>query len=89
MIRDKFVFSILNLAVKERLLREDKLTLEKAISMARASEASKEQIKAMGIQEQNNQNPSVNEIRSGDNLKRNSLRQPGSGRGLQKGKCGF
>ena len=89
MIRDKFVFSIRDLAVKERPLRGDKLTLGKAISMARASEASKVQIKAMGIQEQNNQNSSVNEIRSGENLKRNSLRQPGSGRDLQKGKCGF
>ena len=45
MVRDKFVFSIRDLQVKERLLREEKLTLEKAISMARASEASKEQIK--------------------------------------------
>jgi len=42
--------------VKERLLREEKLTLEKAISMARASAASKEQIKAMGTKEQNNEN---------------------------------
>ena len=33
----------------ERLLREDKLTLEKVISMARASEALKEQIMAMGV----------------------------------------
>ena len=42
MIRDKFVFSRQDLAVKERLLREDKLTPEKAVSMERASEASKE-----------------------------------------------
>ena len=47
MVRDKFVFSFRDLTVKERLFREDKLTLEKVISMARASEASKEQIKAM------------------------------------------
>ncbi|XP_078355928.1 uncharacterized protein LOC144640716 [Oculina patagonica] len=47
MVRDKFVFSIRDLTVKERLLRGDKLTLEKAISTARASEASKEQVKAM------------------------------------------
>ena len=42
MVREKFVFSIRDLTVKERQLREDKLTMEKAISMARASEASKE-----------------------------------------------
>ena len=40
MLRDKFVFSIRDLQVKERLPREEKLTLEKAISMARSSEAS-------------------------------------------------
>ena len=62
MLRDKFVFSIRDLQVKERLLREEKLTLEKAISMARSSEASKEQIKAMGPKEQNIENPTVNEI---------------------------
>ena len=66
MVRDKFVFSIRDLTVKELLLREDERTLEKVISMARASEASKEQIKMMGTKEQNSENPSVNEIRSGD-----------------------
>ena len=67
MVRDKFVFSIRDLQVKERLLREEKLTLEKAISMARASEASKEQIKVMSPKEQNVniENPTVNEIRAG------------------------
>ena len=45
------MFSIRDLTVKERQLREDKVTLEKVISMARASEASKEQIKAMGTTE--------------------------------------
>ena len=42
MVRDKFVLSIRDLQVKERVLREEKPTLEKVISMARASEASKE-----------------------------------------------
>ena len=37
-------YMVRDLIVKERLLKEDKLTLEKAISMARVSEASKEQI---------------------------------------------
>ena len=67
MVRDKFVFSIRDLKVKERLLRGEKLTLEKAISMARASEASKEHFKVMGPKEQNVniENPTVNEIRAG------------------------
>ena len=62
MVRDKFVFSIRHLAVKERLLRDEKLTLEKAICMARASKASKEQIKTMAPKEHSNENPSLNEI---------------------------
>ena len=91
MLRDKFVFSIRDLQVKERLLREEKLTLEKAISMARSSEASKEQIKAMGPKEQNNETRSVHEIRagSGDRQKKNSSRRPRPGSGSQKGKCTF
>ena len=62
----------------------NKLTLEKAISMARASEASKEQIKAMGTKEQKDKNPSVNEIRAdgttgGDKQKQNPSRRPRPG----------
>ena len=89
MVGDKFVFSIRDLTVKERLLREDKLTLEKAISIARASEASKEQIKMMSTKEQNSENPSVNEIRYGDKQKQSSSRRPGSSSGSQKKKCKF
>jgi len=94
MVRDKFVFSIRDLSVKERLLREDKLTLEKAISMARASEASKEQVKAMGTKEQNDENPVVNEIRAGgttggDKQKQNPSRRPRPGACSKKVKCTF
>ena len=92
MVRDKFVFSIRDLQVKERLLREEKLTLEKAISMARASEASKEQIKVMGPKEQNVniENPTVNEIRAGGGRQeKNPRRRPRPGSGSQKGKCSF
>ena len=74
MVRDKFVLSIRDLQVKERLLREEKLALEKAISIARASEASKEQIKAMGPTEQNIENPTVNEIRAGSGRQEKILR---------------
>ena len=64
MVRAKFVF-MQDLTVRERLLREDNVTLEKAIPMARASEASeasKGQIKMVDTKEQNTENPSVNEI---------------------------
>jgi len=88
MVRDKFVFSIRDLQVKERLLREERLTLEKAISMERASEASKEQIKSMGPKEQNIESPTVNEIRAGGGKQEsNPPRRPGSG--SHKGKCTF
>ena len=85
MVRDKFVFSIRDLAVKERLLRE----LERAIYMVRAFEASKEQITAMAPKKHSNENPSLNEIRYGGKQKRNSPRQPGSGPTLQQGNCKF
>ena len=84
MVRDKFVFSIRELTVKERLLREDKLTLEKVISMARASEASKEQVKAVGTKKQKDENQSVNEIRAGSNKKRNPGRGPRPGADSKK-----
>ena len=77
MVRDKFVFSIRKLAVKEQLLRDEKFTLDKAICMARASEASKEQIKDMAPKEHSNENPSLNEIRCGGKQKKNSPRRPG------------
>lgn len=70
LVRDKFVFSIRDLAVKDKLSRDDKLTLEKAIRNAMEAEASNERIKAMGPQEQTSQNPSINEIRSGGKRKR-------------------
>ena len=89
MVRDKFVFSIRDLAVKERLLRDEKLTLEKAICMARASEASKEQIKAMAPKEHSNENPPLNEIRYGGKQKKNSPRRPGLGPTSQQGNCKF
>ena len=89
MVRDKFVFSIRDLPVKERLLREEELTLEKAIYMARASEASKEQIKAMAPKEHSKENPSLNEIRYGGKQKKNSPRRPGSGPTSQQGNCKF
>ena len=76
-VRDKFVFSIRDLDVRERLLRDENLTLEKAICMARASEASKEQIKDMAPKEHSNENPSLNEIRCGGKQKKNSPRRPG------------
>ena len=90
-VRDKFVFSIRDLDVRERLLRDENLTLEKAICMARASEASKEQIKAMAPKEhmKSNENPSLNEIRYGGKQKKNSSRQPGSGPTSLQGNCKF
>ena len=60
MVRDKFVLSIRDRQVKECAPRKEKPTLEKVISMARASEASRE--KAMSPNEQIIENPTVNEI---------------------------
>ncbi|XP_077974651.1 uncharacterized protein LOC120332223 [Styela clava] len=47
MIRDCFIFNMRGHGVKERLLREDELTLVQAINMARAAETSNQQIHKM------------------------------------------
>ncbi|GFO18966.1 polyprotein [Plakobranchus ocellatus] len=45
LIRDKIVCGIANEKIKERLLREDKLTLDKAIDICRAAEESQKHVK--------------------------------------------
>ena len=47
LIRDRIVCRTISEQVKERLLREDKLTLDKAISVCRADEESMRQIQKM------------------------------------------
>ena len=47
MTQDKFIFGLFDDGVKERLLRETDLTLERAVALAQRSEASKSQVKAM------------------------------------------
>ena len=46
-LRDRLVFGISDHKVRERLLREPKLTLEKTDALCRASEATQQQLKAM------------------------------------------
>lgn len=47
MIRDKLVFSINDTRLKERLLRDNDLTLRKTIEICRSAEVAKSQIQAM------------------------------------------
>ena len=47
LIRDKFVFGLIDDSLKERLIREASVTLTKAIEIAQRSESSKQQIKDM------------------------------------------
>jgi hypothetical protein len=47
MLRDKMVFGVRDVAMKERLLREPKLTLARALELCRAAEASREQVRTM------------------------------------------
>ena len=49
MIRDKVVFGVRDERIKERLLREADLTLNKALDVCRAAETSTQQIEAMGV----------------------------------------
>ena len=46
-LRDRILFGIADSRVRERLLREDKLTLAKTVEICRAAEMSKAQIKAV------------------------------------------
>ena len=48
MIRDKIVFSLQDTRVKERLLREDSLTLSRALDIIRAAEECRLQARSMG-----------------------------------------
>lgn len=48
MIRDKVVFSLSDQCLKERLLREPNLTLERAVNTCRAAETAMAQMEAMG-----------------------------------------
>ena len=51
MIRDKIVFGIRDMSLKERLLREPDLDLKKTADICRASETSKNQIRSMQARE--------------------------------------
>ena len=50
-IRDKMVFGIRDERVKERLLREPNLSLEKVLDLCRAAEATKQQVQTMTKEE--------------------------------------
>ena len=47
LIRDRLVIGAKDLSLKERLLREQKLTLDKALNLCKASETASEQLKSM------------------------------------------
>ena len=47
MLRDKIVFGVRDIAVKERLLRENGLSLKRALDLCRAAESSKQRIRVM------------------------------------------
>ncbi|GFN80779.1 polyprotein [Plakobranchus ocellatus] len=77
LIRDKIVCGIANEKIKERLLREDKLTLDKAIDIFRAAEESQKHVKMF----ETDVNLSVNKIkknRGSDNAQRrkHAVNQP-------------
>ena len=54
LIRDRIVYGVRSQTLKERLVRETELTLEKAINICKATEASKEQIRSLGDGKPNN-----------------------------------
>ena len=62
LIRDKIVYGIRDLAVKERLLREANLTLDKCLDICRAVESSRQQARSMMSEVQATE-PEVNFIK--------------------------
>lgn len=66
MIRDKIVFNLNDQRLKERLLRESNLTLEKAVDLCRAEETAKAQIQAMTTTGQERAIHAVNKTKGKD-----------------------
>ena len=64
MIRDKIVFGVQDSRVKERMLRETELTLEKAVEICRAAESTKSQMKEMCQQSHSTEQASISEMRT-------------------------
>ncbi|PAA47069.1 hypothetical protein BOX15_Mlig004214g7 [Macrostomum lignano] len=62
-LRDQIVYGVHNPSVRERLLEQDKLTLEKAIALCRACEASKVQAQKMIGKAYENPRPSVDTVK--------------------------
>ena len=60
-LRDRIVFGVADMRVKERLLRESGITLDKAFDICRAAEASKVQMRVMVTE--NRQSHDVNFLR--------------------------
>ena len=83
MIRDKVVFGIQNQGVKERLLREADLTLEKALDICRTSETTKQQISAMQTTK-----PAEDEVYRIEKSKFQPSRQQHSSASIQCDYCG-
>ena len=68
LIRDRIVAGIQDAKVRERLLRETDLSLDKAISICRASEATKKQVEEMAA------SPIVDNVDSINNFQRRESR---------------
>ena len=72
MIRDKLVFGICDARVKERMLRESDLTLQKALDIVRAAESTKEQMKEMSREA-----TCIDQIQSSGSRRSNTLESSG------------
>ena len=75
-LRDRIVFGVADMRIKERLLRESGLTLDKALDICRAAEASKVQMKVMATENQQSHN--VNFLRKNRSVNRGKSYRQGS-----------
>ncbi|CAB4024811.1 retrotransposon-like family member retr-1, partial [Paramuricea clavata] len=89
LIRDRIVCGIRNQSIKERLLRESELTLQKTLDICRASEVSRKQVKLLSDQSSANVDALGKDQRKHRNF-RNHNNKPENGKPPNKscGNCG-
>ncbi len=74
LIRDKIVFGVRDSRVKERMLRETDLTLEKAVEICRAAESTKSQMREMCQQGQGTEQACISEVKKRGDIIHNESR---------------
>ncbi|CAK8685409.1 unnamed protein product [Clavelina lepadiformis] len=87
LIRDRVICGILDHKLQEALLREDTLTLDKAMSICRAKELSKSQASALGEKSTTSMSIDMVESKNANGQRRRNFNCARCGRDHQIGRC--